>query len=270
MAYIVVLVLLIVHSSMITYLYYLCCTTLCDCHSVNSNVTSDLPADLQCYYFVTYKCQSYECCILVYFGYDLLTDLTRSEGNRFHFPLLTLMSPLILWKVENRVKLMVLLQNTLYLLIALLMYVYLYYLTFLFFMVIYLLILWGLLWFLSLKIKRDTSDKNSYSPIALVTAASKLFEICILEVSEPYLLTHDHQIGFKSKHSTNMCIFTVKSLVKYYTGQNTPVYTCLLDASKAFEWVNHWTLFCKINRRSCSVIDSARFTILVSNATSLY
>ena len=92
----------------------------------------------------------------------------------------------------------------------------------------------------------DTSDKNNYIPIALVTAASKLFEICILEVLEIYLLTHHHQFGFKSKHSTDMCIFTVKSLVKYFTAQNTSVHTCLLDARKAFDRVNHWTLFAKL------------------------
>ena len=92
----------------------------------------------------------------------------------------------------------------------------------------------------------DTSDKNNYRPIALVTAASKLFEICILEILETYLLTHDYQFGFKAKHSTDMCIFTVKTLIKYYTDQNTPVYTCLLDASKAFDRVNHWTLFAKL------------------------
>ena len=92
----------------------------------------------------------------------------------------------------------------------------------------------------------DTSNKNNYRPIALVTAASKLFEICILEILETYLITHDHQFGFKAKHSTDMCIFTVKTLVKYYTDQMTPVYTCLLDASKAFDRVNHWTLFAKL------------------------
>ena len=92
----------------------------------------------------------------------------------------------------------------------------------------------------------DTSGKNNYTPIALITAASKLFEICILEVLEIYLLTHDHQFGFKSKHSTDICILTVKSLVKYYTGQNRSAYTCLLDASKAFDRVNHWTLFAKL------------------------
>ena len=85
----------------------------------------------------------------------------------------------------------------------------------------------------------DTSDKNNYRPIALVTAARKIFKICILELLELYLITHDHQFGFKSKQSTNMCIFTVKSIIKYYTRLNSPVYTCFLDASKAFGRINH-------------------------------
>ena len=61
----------------------------------------------------------------------------------------------------------------------------------------------------------DTSDRNNYRPIALVTAASKLFqicilEICILEILEIYLLTHDYQFGVKSKHSTDMYILLLK------------------------------------------------------------
>ena len=63
-----------------------------------------------------------------------------------------------------------------------------------------------------------TSDKNNYRPIALVTASSKLFEICILEVLETY---NDDQFGFKFKHSTDMCIFTVKRLHLYRSK-----YTC--------------------------------------------
>ena len=92
----------------------------------------------------------------------------------------------------------------------------------------------------------DTSDKNNYRPITLVTATSKLFEICLLEILQMYLITHDHQFGFKTKHSADMCMFTVKSIIKYYTGHNTPVYTCFLDASNAFDRVNHWTLFTKL------------------------
>ena len=37
----------------------------------------------------------------------------------------------------------------------------------------------------------------------------------------------------------DMCMFTVKSVIKYYTEQNTAVYTCFLDARHAFDRVNH-------------------------------
>ena len=92
----------------------------------------------------------------------------------------------------------------------------------------------------------DTSDKNNYRPIALVTACSKIFELCILSIIENYICTHDHQFGFKKQHATDMCIYTVKGVIKYYTRQNSPVYTCFLDASKAFDRISHWTLFKKL------------------------
>ena len=81
----------------------------------------------------------------------------------------------------------------------------------------------------------DASDKNNYRPVALVTAASKIFELCLSVILEDYLFTHDQQFGFKSKHSTDFCIFTVKSVSKYYTQQHSPAYTCFLDASKDFD-----------------------------------
>ena len=62
----------------------------------------------------------------------------------------------------------------------------------------------------------DTSDKNNCRPIALVTAASKIFKLCLSVILENYLL-HDQQFGFKNKHSTDYCIFKVKSV--YTTAQ---------------------------------------------------
>ena len=35
---------------------------------------------------------------------------------------------------------------------------------------------------------------------------------------------------------------------------NSPVYSCFLDVSKAYDRVNHWTLFKKLLKRSISVI----------------
>ena len=69
-----------------------------------------------------------------------------------------------------------------------------------------------------------------------------------------YLVTHDQQFGFKRKHSTDLCIFTVKSVTKYYTQKNCPVFTCFLDASKAFDKINHYTLFQKLLDRETPII----------------
>ena len=91
----------------------------------------------------------------------------------------------------------------------------------------------------------NSSDKNSYRPIALVTACSKIVELCLLEMIELYFDTHDNQFGFKKQHLTDMCIFMLKSVIKYYTRQNTLVFSCFLDASKAFDRVYHWKLFNK-------------------------
>ena len=51
-----------------------------------------------------------------------------------------------------------------------------------------------------------------------------------------------------------MCIFTVKSVIKYYTKQDSNVFTCFLDAAKAFDRVNHWTLFSKMIRRNVQLV----------------
>ena len=53
------------------------------------------------------------------------------------------------------------------------------------------------------------------------------------------------QFGFKRGHSTVMCSLIFKEIVHYYIiihhGSN--VYSCLIDASKAFDRVHYGTLF---------------------------
>ena len=100
----------------------------------------------------------------------------------------------------------------------------------------------------------DTSDVNNYRPIALVTIASKIFENIMLEILQPYLYTCDNQFGFKKGHSTDHCIFIAKNVIDYYRSNNSPVYSCFLDASKCFDKINHWSLFRKLILRGIPVL----------------
>jgi hypothetical protein len=99
----------------------------------------------------------------------------------------------------------------------------------------------------------DTSAKSNYRPVAIVSACSKILESCLMHFVDPCLSTSDNQFGFKSEHSTDMCILALKSVTYYYAEFNSPVYSCFLDASKAFDRVNHWTLFYKLLKRGVSV-----------------
>ena len=83
----------------------------------------------------------------------------------------------------------------------------------------------------------DMHDVNNYRPIALVTSCSKLFELILFEFTDMYLQTADNQFGFKNKHATYMCIFTIKNVIDYHGRQNSPVYTCFLNASESLDTI---------------------------------
>ena len=57
----------------------------------------------------------------------------------------------------------------------------------------------------------NTSNKNNYRSIALVTTASINLELCLSEIIEDYLVTHDKQVGLKKKTFNKL---TVKSVTK--------------------------------------------------------
>ena len=79
--------------------------------------------------------------------------------------------------------------------------------------------------------------------ISLASIMSKLLEKIILNRISDNLVTNPNQFGFKPKHNTEMCIFALKEAILKYRALNSNVYSCFLDASKAFDRVNHSKLF---------------------------
>jgi hypothetical protein len=74
----------------------------------------------------------------------------------------------------------------------------------------------------------------------------------MLRFIEVRLFVTDNQFGFRKGHSTDTCVYTFKQLLEYNMKHSTPTYVCFLDASKAFDRVNHWTLFKKLLGRGVS------------------
>jgi hypothetical protein len=100
----------------------------------------------------------------------------------------------------------------------------------------------------------DSSDKSNYRPIALCSILSKILEIVLLKKVSSFLTSSDHQFAFKSGHSTDLCIYVLKEIISHYLSHATPVFACFMDASKAFDKVNHWSLFDKLLSRNTPVL----------------
>ena len=114
------------------------------------------------------------------------------------------------------------------------------------------------------------TEKDNYRPIAVASVSSKILGRTILNRCSETLITGHHQFGFKNNHSTDMAIYALKEITDYYLRNSSPVFICFLDASKAFDRVNHWKLFDKLLDRGmdthlvkllCSWYNSQRFHV---------
>ena len=93
------------------------------------------------------------------------------------------------------------------------------------------------------------NSSDNYRPIALASIVSKVVEKIMLNRMETHLLTQSNQFGFKKKLGTDQCIFALKEIISKYTNNDSCVYACFLDASKAFDRVNHSKLFKKLSEK---------------------
>ena len=79
---------------------------------------------------------------------------------------------------------------------------------------------------------------------------SKFMEWCIILQYNEHLASSDLQFGFKKGLSTSMYTGPLKIVVGEYIHRGSNVHCCLLDASKAFDTVDHSLLFEKLIKRN--------------------
>ena len=95
----------------------------------------------------------------------------------------------------------------------------------------------------------DKACVDSYRPVSLCSILSKWFELCILAKSEKCFVCDGLQYGFVKGKGTQKALLTVRAVIDYYNNQDTPVYVASLDASKAFDKINHYGLFIRLMQR---------------------
>jgi hypothetical protein len=89
----------------------------------------------------------------------------------------------------------------------------------------------------------DLQSSDNYRGISLCNALCKVIDLWILSKCSHLLNSSNMQYAFKPKHSTVMCTTMVKEIISYYNNNQSDVYACLVDASKAFDKVNYGKLF---------------------------
>ena len=97
--------------------------------------------------------------------------------------------------------------------------------------------------------KGNISSRDNYRPIAIATCMSKLLEMIILNRIEQYLSTEYNQFGYRKCLGTDSCIYLLKEVLSKFRNSNTNIFLAFLDASKAFDRINHNKLFNKLTEK---------------------
>ena len=99
----------------------------------------------------------------------------------------------------------------------------------------------------------DKLSSDNYRAIGSSSLLLKVLDWVIFILYESNLKPSELQFGFQKKNSTSMCTWTVTETVNYFLNRDTPVFSCFLDLSKAFDLVTFSKLFSKLHNRIGSI-----------------
>ncbi len=89
----------------------------------------------------------------------------------------------------------------------------------------------------------NLSNSDNYRGIALCIALGKVVDLVVLHKYSDKFATNSLQFAYKKGHSTVQCTTVLKEVVKYFWEGSSNVYSCFIDATKAFDKVSFTKLF---------------------------
>ena len=96
-------------------------------------------------------------------------------------------------------------------------------------------------------------NTDDFRGITLSPIISKIFEHCLLQLFDSFLLSDERQFGFKKGKGCRDAIHCLSEIVNFYTSNNTTINICTVDLSKAFDNLNHSIFFVsKISQKECT------------------
>jgi hypothetical protein len=99
----------------------------------------------------------------------------------------------------------------------------------------------------------DLSAMDNYRPITLSPVISKVFESFILEKYSRYFSVDPLQFGFSKGIGCSTTLFALRQVVQLFNLRGSNVYIASLDATKAFDRVNHYKLFSTLHYKGLPV-----------------
>ncbi len=91
--------------------------------------------------------------------------------------------------------------------------------------------------------KGNIYSGKSYRGITLCSSIAKVIDIVMLMRYSHLLCITDMQYAFMKGHNTVMCTLVLTEVINYYLNNNSDVYTCFIDATKAFDCIRYNKLF---------------------------